>query len=540
MNQSSRSRTDALALAGFCAFLFFFGLNSFGLLGADEPRYAQVAREMLQRQDWITPTLGGKPWLEKPVLYYWEAMLAYRLFGVSDWAARLPSAMSATWMVLAIYWFLRRFRPGSELDGALLTASSAAVVGFSRAAAPDMLLAANFTMALLAWYAWHESGERRYLAFSYFFLGLAVLAKGPVAVGLATLILLVFSVAQRSFRPIVETLWFPGITLFSLVALPWYFAVQYRNPEFFRVFILEHNLVRFGTNLYHHQQPFWYYLPVTLLALVPYTVFALAALRNTIRRWWGEGRAVLQSQDALDVFLSLWLCVPVLFFSLSQSKLPGYILPAVPAATVLVAIYVQRHLVSGERPPVLLLGVHSLLAALPVVPALMIQYLLTQHHLPWGRATLVSFLVAALLAVSMLVTLLSRLGLRMLRFVTLVPVLLATAFLLRVGGPMLDSILSTRPLAIELARLESKPLPVAVFRVSRQTEFGLAFYRNQTIDRYDRGEIPAGEHLLVSPERMLTAIAELVGSRRVSYLGSLPDQQLNYYWVSAPGMAHQH
>src|SRR5512140_845979 len=118
-----RPLTDALLLAAFCGFLFFFGLAYFGLVGADEPRYAQVAREMLNRHDWITPTLAGKVWLEKPVLYYWETMLAYRLFGVSDWAARLSSAVNATLMVVAVYLFLKRFRPGFALDGALMAAS---------------------------------------------------------------------------------------------------------------------------------------------------------------------------------------------------------------------------------------------------------------------------------------------------------------------------------------------------------------------------------------------------------------------------------
>jgi hypothetical protein len=94
--------SDSLLLAGFCGFLFFFGLSYFGLLGADEPRYAQVAQEMFARHDWITPTLGGKAWLEKPVLYYWQTILAYKVFGVSDWAARLSSAVDATLMVVAV------------------------------------------------------------------------------------------------------------------------------------------------------------------------------------------------------------------------------------------------------------------------------------------------------------------------------------------------------------------------------------------------------------------------------------------------------
>jgi 4-amino-4-deoxy-L-arabinose transferase-like glycosyltransferase len=181
MDNSRRFSTDWLLLAGFCAFLFFFGLAYFGLLGADEPRYAQVAREMLARHDWITPTLGGKPWLEKPALYYWQAMLAYSIFGVSDWAARLPSAVDATMMVVAVYLFLRRFRPGFQLDGALMTASASGVIGFARAASTDMPLAAMFSIAMLAWYAWYETDGKHYLACSYVFLALAVLAKGPVA-----------------------------------------------------------------------------------------------------------------------------------------------------------------------------------------------------------------------------------------------------------------------------------------------------------------------------------------------------------------------
>ena len=123
-----QTRTDLLLLVAFCGFLFFYGLGAFGLIGADEPRYAQVAREMLERSDWVTPTLLGKPWLEKPVLYYWQAMLSFRAYGITDQAARLPAAFDAAMLIAAIYFFLRRFRPGSELDGVFITASCAAVV----------------------------------------------------------------------------------------------------------------------------------------------------------------------------------------------------------------------------------------------------------------------------------------------------------------------------------------------------------------------------------------------------------------------------
>ena len=233
---------------------------------------------MLERHDLITPVLGGRPWLEKPPLYYWQAMLAYSIFGVSDWSARLPSALDASLLVLAVYFFLRRFRPGFELDGALITASSGGIVGYARAASTDMALAAAFTLGMLGWWAWRESGKRIYLAVFYGFMALGMLAKGPVAPFLAAVAIVLYASAVREWCLILTSLWLPGIVLFCATTLPWYVAVQMRNPEFFREFIVQQNLGRFSENLYHHREPFWYYLPVTALAVAPWTVFVIAAL----------------------------------------------------------------------------------------------------------------------------------------------------------------------------------------------------------------------------------------------------------------------
>lgn len=139
--------------------LFFYGLGNFGLAGADEPRYAQIAREMLRNNDFVTPTLHGSPWLEKPALYYWRAAAAFRTFGVHDWAARLPSATFALALVVIIYFHMRRFRPGAEFGAALITAACAGIIGFSRGASTDMQLAAPFAFAMLGWYAWFETGK---------------------------------------------------------------------------------------------------------------------------------------------------------------------------------------------------------------------------------------------------------------------------------------------------------------------------------------------------------------------------------------------
>jgi 4-amino-4-deoxy-L-arabinose transferase-like glycosyltransferase len=538
---TNRTRSDALLLAGFCAFLFLYGLGQFGLIGADEPRYAQVAREMFERHDWVTPVLGGQPWLEKPPLYYWQAMLVYKIFGVSDWAARLPSVIDATFLVLAVYWFLRRFRPGVELDGALITASSAGIVGYARAASMDMSLAATFTIGMLGWWAWIESGENKYLAIFYGFLGLGTLAKGPVAPFLACFLILLYAVAVRQPRLALKMLWLPGILLFCAIALPWYLAVQMRNPIFTREFILEHNLRRFSQNLYHHTEPFWYYLPVMALALVPWSVFVIAALVRPVRKWWAGRKKLTPGQNDLEfrfaIFTICWLIVPVIFFSFSQSKLPGYILPAVPAGGLLLADYLRQRLARSEPDPVAksLIVLHALLAAAPIVPALLIAYLVTQHRLPGGQPMLVALFIAFLLCAGIALTLARRNGLRMLRFVTLIPVILTVGAVLKLGSGALDQTLSARPLAQEIAAMQTHPLPLAVYHVRRELEYGLTFYRDHVTFNYDWGSVPSEEHLLVAPENSQIEITKLVPDRRVSFLGHYPAQHVDYYWISGSG-----
>lgn len=529
---TNRTRTDILLLVGFCAFLFFYGLAAFGLIGADEPRYAQVAREMLVRHDWITPTLGGKPWLEKPPLYYWQAMLVYSVLGVSDVAARVPSGLDAALLVVAVYLFFRRFRRGVEVDAALITASCAGIIGYSRAASMDMPLAAFFAIGMLAWWAWRESGSRVHLAAFYVCMALGMLAKGPVAPLLAVLVIALFAATARDLRWIAKTLWLPGILLFCAIALPWYVAVELRNPQFFREFFLEHNLARFSTNLYHHPEPFWYYLPVTALALLPWIVFVAAALVESTRVWWADRKAAAGDlQLQFRVFVCCWLVVPVLFFSISRSKLPGYILPAVPAGAVLLADCLLRHFEQEMPFPKWLAVLHALVVCAPIVPAVLIGFVVADRHLPAGRPLWIALAAAIILCLATALTLISRQQLRMLRFITLIPVVLSVAAVLKLGTTAIDQRLSTRPLAIELASVETHKLPVAVCGTSREVEYGLAFYRDQVIARYETGNVPVGEHLLVSPPAWKVNVTELTAGRRVSLLGHYGPQDVDYYWV---------
>ena len=263
-----------------------------------------------------------------------------------------------------------------------------------------------------------------------------------------------FAAVIRELRIVVRTLWLPGILLFCAVALPWYVAVQMRNPQFFREFILQHNLARFSSDLYHHRQPFWYYLPVTALALIPWIVFVIPAFVEPLRAWWAERKSASAEPDLelqFGVFACCWLVVPVVFFSISQSKLPGYILPAIPAGAVLLADYLRRHLAREESISKWLAVGHALVAAAPIVPAMLIAYLVTQHRLPAGRPMFIALAVAFVLCAAIAITLLGHMRLRMLRFVTLIPVVLSVAAVLKLGTTAIDQTLSARPLAVEIA-----------------------------------------------------------------------------------------
>ena len=445
-------------------------------------------------------------------------MVAYRIFGVSDWAARLPSALDASLLVFAVYWFLRRFR-GLALDGALMLACCAGIVGYARAASTDLPLAAMFTIGMISWFAWLDSERRRYLLLSYASLGLAVLAKGPVALFLAVAILVIFAAARRTPKILWRSLSLTGVLVFCVITLPWYGLVEMRNPQFFRVFILEHNLARFGTNLFHHPEPFWYYLPVTLLSWVPWTVFVVLAFASVLRRIRKD------EPDSFPTFLLIWIVVVVVFFSISQSKLPGYVLPAIPAGILLLATYLRER--ATASPHGVVLSLHGAISAGLLLAALLAPATLLRHRLVWDRSDVLPLLVAIVAGIGV-----ARAGIGKLRVSTAVPAVLALAIMLRLGAPALNQMLSARAVDDALARVSPRRLPVATVLVPRETEYGLQFYRDQKMPANELRQPIIGEHLIVAQQGFGEAIFRALPGRTIRYLGSLPAQKLEFFYVS--------
>jgi 4-amino-4-deoxy-L-arabinose transferase-like glycosyltransferase len=510
------------------------GGDPLGLVGAHEPRYAQIAREMLEAHSTVchevnakvvprslrladlrasyrclaggtvTPILYGQPWLEKPALYYWRAMGFFKEFGVSDWSARLPSSSATFVLIVLIFLHMRRFRPGGHLEAALITASAVAIVSFARGASTDMQLAAPFCIGMLGWYAWYETGKKFWLFDLYFFGAAATLAKGPVAPFLALAIILLFAGLRREWSLLRRTIWLPGVALYLAMVLPWFIAVQRNNPSFFRVFFKEHNLERFATNRYQHHQPFWYYLAVLIIGLMPWTVIAIRALFDAIevsiaewkvrhkpQRYLGHTRA----GDAFPEFLVLWALFPILFFSFSGSKLPGYILPSIPPLTILTADSLNRIRRRGLSR--WLLWGHAITCGILVfVLTLAPQHMKYETLVP-SAPWLISAAAAAIGLAATVFFISRHLGVSQIANATLLPVIATLVFLLGFHGRDLDLNYSARPLAEEMKRQAPEVKIIAAESIKRDMDYGLAFYRNEPLVHYSKDGVPEQEHLLV-------------------------------------------
>lgn len=312
------------ALFAACAiyFLFFFRLTGAGLLGPDEPRYAAVGREMALSGDWVTPRLWGEPWFEKPPLLYWMTAIGFRAGLGDDLAPRLPVALLSVGFLAFFFLELRhQFGERPAAFAAAVLSTSAGWLGFSHAAVTDLPLTAFLASAMLLSLDWVRTGDRRRLPVAAACLGAAVLAKGPLAVVLA-LPLVWFG--RRRLLDLIR----PAVALsFLAVAAPWYLLMTFRSGSpFLQVFFLQHNFGRFTSSELQHVQPFWYYLPVLAAWLFPWTPGAVLIMRRGFlvdeRRW----------------FLLAWIVWGFVFLSASVNKLPGYLLPLLPAAAALTGL----------------------------------------------------------------------------------------------------------------------------------------------------------------------------------------------------------
>ncbi len=323
------------------ALLAWFGTLGFrDLIHPDEGRYAEISRQMLMSGDWLTPRLNGILYFEKPPLQYWAGAVAFGLFGFNDFAARFWPGFTGAFAVFALWWTTRQVL-GSRvaLYAAATLGSCVWWLGNGHFVTLDMGLSASLTLALLGfWYAQRDNAtpeqNRNGMLTAWLALALAVLSKGLVGIVLPGAVLVAYSVVAHDFGFWRRMRWLPGLLLFALVAVPWFVLVSMRNPDFARFFFIHEHFTRFLTTDHRRTGAWWYFVPILLVGLIPWTSLLPGALAIGWRRVAGRFQG--------NRLLLVWAVVIFGFFSVSGSKLPSYILPVFPALALLIGQHLQR------------------------------------------------------------------------------------------------------------------------------------------------------------------------------------------------------
>lgn len=386
-------------------FIYFFGLN-IPLLGPDEPRYSQIAREMFERGDWITPKLGGFDWFEKPALLYWLQIFFYKIFGVNEFAARVGSALFGLGTVLSLWILGRKASIGTEETTsneqrttsnfanylALIAASSIGLIAFSRGASFDIILTFPITASLVGFFIWEtrdrksQIANHKYLIAFYLFIGVSLIAKGLVGIVfpfaiVAFYYVLSWRLPSKTF--IFSLFW--GTILSILVACVWYVPMYQANGwKFIDEFFIQHHFQRYTSNKYQHPQPFWFFFLVLPLMTTPWIPFFFAGIWKFLKVQSLKSKAQSPrkflflpfSSSPLLLFSFAWLCVPLVFFSVSGSKLPGYILPALPGALILTAIFVYEFVQKSVKREWIIKGIALTTFAIVLI---LLQFVVTDY-----------------------------------------------------------------------------------------------------------------------------------------------------------------
>jgi len=339
-------RIQLLLLLAAGALLFLWRLNAVGQVDETPALFAAAGRAMAETGDWITPRVNGHPRFDKPVLIYWliglgTAGLPSVLDPLGSLAACLPSALATMAVMIALAITVHSDRGAgamAPLAAGLAFALSPLVLVWGRVSVSDPLLTATVALALLGFWRAYADPHSRRPWFAWLALGLAVLAKGPVGLLLPLLVLLLFGWLQRDGGGLARAIHpVPGLALTCAVALPWYLLVwQREGGAFLQSFFGYHNIQRYTQVVNHHAGPWWFYLPVLALASLPFLPLLLLGMASGAR---GLRRLTpLRAVDSLPRYALCWLVVVVVFFSISATKLPSYLLPALPAMALLVAL----------------------------------------------------------------------------------------------------------------------------------------------------------------------------------------------------------
>jgi 4-amino-4-deoxy-L-arabinose transferase-like glycosyltransferase len=312
--------------------ILMYQLGGAGLFDPDEGRNSEKAREILVLNDWVTPHENFHPVLDKPMFFYWLVAFSYKLFGVSEWSARLPSALAAFGCLIIVYRFAdRRWGRWEALWSALILLTCAQFFVLARIVILDTPLTFFLTLALCAFYeAVHadEAKRRRWWCLAmYVSLGAAALIKGLIGVVVPGMIFFFYLLLTHRWSILRKIYLIPGALIFLAIVLPWYLQADARHDGYLRYFLWDEHFGRFTSDVFDRAEPWYYFILVGLIGFFPWTL----ALPFVVREYWKK------RMDDKTLFLTLWVGLPFVFFSASESKLPHYLLPIFPALSILTA-----------------------------------------------------------------------------------------------------------------------------------------------------------------------------------------------------------
>lgn len=446
--------------------LYFFDLSAKGMFGPDEPRYSAIAREMARSGDWITPRLWGHPWFEKPPLIYWMSGAAFRLGLSPDLAPRLPVALLSAAFLVFYWWRLEReFGCRAAGFASLILGACCCWIGWSQVGVTDLPMAAMFSAAMLLVLPWVAKRDTRTLPAAAILLGLAVLAKSLVPLVLAAPLALCY----KQFRDLLRVrLWLP----FLAVVLPWHILCYARNGRaFIDDLFWKQQFQRATSASLMHVRPWWYYVPIVLALLLPWTpLLPLLARRDLYR-------------DPRRRFLLALVLWGFLFFSASLNKLTGYVLPLFPAAAALLGIALDE----ADRARLGLSLCAILLVIFPVGAAILAPAVATGalSRVPWPHFEPAWLLPLAIVPA---VWILETRGRRLAAVACIAAgAALGTAYLKHIAAAELDAIPSSRAIWRQVA---ARAGDVCTDHLDRSFQYGLNYYAQTALPECDSDPKP--------------------------------------------------
>ncbi|NPA10769.1 MAG: glycosyltransferase family 39 protein [Epsilonproteobacteria bacterium] len=325
----------ALKTALFLAILINFYLTLFltPLFNLDEGAFSEATREMLSGGDYITTYLNGNLRFDKPILIYWLQALSVKIFGLNEFALRLPSALAATFWAFGIYWFAKRlFSEKTALFAAFIMVSTLQISLIAKAAIADSLLNMFIAFSMFSLYLYTQQKNKKLLYLTFGLIGFGFLTKGPVAVLIPLATYFIFSIVNKELKTFFKDIFNPkGIVIFSLIALPWYIAEYLaQGDKFINGFFLKHNIQRFESSLEKHAGSIFYFIPVVIIGLLPYTSLFFKYLQN------------VKEKHPFFLFGGIWFFFVFVFFSLAGTKLPHYVIYGYTPLFIFMALMIER------------------------------------------------------------------------------------------------------------------------------------------------------------------------------------------------------